>query len=131
MTPRVSEGGFTLIEVMIAVIILGIGLTALAGGSALVTRQVGRGRVVTVATQLATQKLDSLRMLAAIPNGGGARCTHGSFATGGPSTTRGVTLNWRVLNGVAARTRDVAVTVSYATLRGARAVTLTSTIGCY
>ncbi|MGH7517619.1 MAG: type IV pilus modification PilV family protein [Gemmatimonadales bacterium] len=131
MTPRVSEGGFTLIEVMIAVIILGIGLTALAGGSALVTRQVSRGRVVTVATQLATQKLDSLRMLAAIPNGGGARCTHWSFVSGGPSATRGVTLNWRVLNGAAARTRDVAVTVSYATLRGARTVTLNSTIGCY
>ena len=57
--------GFTLLEVMIAVIILGLGITALAGGSMLVTRQVGRGKVVTVATQLATQKMDSLRMLAA------------------------------------------------------------------
>lgn len=123
--------GFTLLEVMVAVIILGIGITALAGGSALVTRQVGRGRVVTVATQLATQKMDSLRMLAGRVDGGGNRCTHGGFVSGGPSTVRGVTLNWRVLNGTVPRTRNVAVVASYATLRGTRNVSLNTQVGCY
>ncbi len=126
-----NDKGFTLIEVMVAVIILGVGLTALAGASALVSRQVGRGRVVTVATQLATQKLDSLRMLGNRPNGAGARCTHGGFASGGPSIVRGVTLDWRVLNGAAPRTRDVRVVATYATLRGVRNVTLNTTVGCY
>lgn len=126
-----NDRGFTLIEVMIAVIILGVGLTALAGASALVSRQVGRGRVVTVATQLATQKLDSLRMLGSRPDGAGARCTHGGFANGGPSSVRGVTLNWRIVNGAAPRTRDVQVVATYATLRGVRNVTLNTTVGCY
>ena len=126
-----SNRGFTLLEVMIAVIILGIGITALAGGSALVTRQVGRGKVVTVATQYATQKMDSLRMLAARVDGGGNRCTHGGFVTGGPSTVRGVTLNWRVLNGSAPRTRNVAVSATYSTIRGTRTITLNTQVGCY
>ena len=126
-----NQRGFTLIEVMIAVIVLGIGITALAGGAAMASRQVGRGRIVTVANQLATQKADSLRMLAAQPDGAGNRCTHAGFVSGGPVTTRAVTLSWRVLNGVAARTRDVAVIASYNTPAGARNVTLTTTVGCY
>lgn len=131
MNTRRAERGFSVIEVMVAVIILGFGVTALVGSSALVTRQVGRGRMNTVATQLATQKLDSLRMLGARVDGGGNRCTHAGFTSGGPSTVRGVSLNWRVLAGVVPRTRDVAVAASYATPRGTRSVTLNTTIGCY
>jgi prepilin-type N-terminal cleavage/methylation domain-containing protein len=131
MTMTRDLRGFTLIEVMIAIIVLGIGITALAGGAAMASRQVGRGRIVTVANQLATQKLDSLRMLAAQPDGGGNRCTHGGFVTGGPVTTRAVTLTWRVLNGTAPRTRDVAVVASYNSRYGARNVTLNTTVGCY
>jgi hypothetical protein len=51
--------------------------------------------------------------------------------SGGPSTVRGVTLNWRVLNGTVPRTRNVAVVASYATLRGTRNVTLNTQVGCY
>ena len=126
-----NSKGFTLLEVMVAVIILGLGITALAGGSMLVTRQVGRGKVVTVATQLASQKMDSLRMLAARVDGGGNRCTHGGFVSGGPSTVRGITLNWRVLNGSAARTRNVAVSATYSTIRGAKTIALNTQVGCY
>ncbi|MGH7631219.1 MAG: type IV pilus modification PilV family protein [Gemmatimonadales bacterium] len=128
---RANERGFTLIEVMIAVLVLGIGITALAGGAAMASRQIGRGRMVTVAQQLATQKVDSLRMLAAQPDGGGNRCTHAGFVSGGPVTTRAVTLSWRVVNGAAARTRDVAVVASYNTQYGARNVTFNTTVGCY
>jgi prepilin-type N-terminal cleavage/methylation domain-containing protein len=126
-----NRRGFTLLEVMIAVIILGLGITALAGGSMLVTRQVGRGKVVTIATQLATQKLDSLRMLGARVDAGGNRCTHAGFVGGGPSTVRGITLNWQVTNGINLRTRRVTVTSTYQTLRGARTVQLNTQVGCY
>jgi prepilin-type N-terminal cleavage/methylation domain-containing protein len=126
-----SNKGFTMIEVMIAIMILGIGITALAGGSALVTRQVSRGRIVTVASQLAEQKLDSLRMLAAQPNGAGARCTHAGLVGGGPSTVRGVTLTWTVANGAVAKTRDLSVVAAYNTLRGVRNVTFNTTVGCF
>ena len=43
-----QRGGFTLVEVLIAVIVLGIGVTALVGSSALVTRMVGRGKSETL-----------------------------------------------------------------------------------
>jgi prepilin-type N-terminal cleavage/methylation domain-containing protein len=55
VSPRVNEGGFTVIEVIVAVLVLTIGVTALVGSSALVTRQVGRGRIVTIANQRAAQ----------------------------------------------------------------------------
>jgi prepilin-type N-terminal cleavage/methylation domain-containing protein len=126
-----NSKGFTLLEVMIAVIVLGLGITALAGGSMLVTRQVGRGKVVTVATQLASQKMDSLRMLAARVDGGGNRCTHAGFVTGGPSTVRGVTLNWSVANGGVPRTRNVAVSATYSTIRGTKTIALNTQVGCY
>lgn len=126
-----NSKGFTLLEVMVAVIILGLGITALAGGSMLVTRQVGRGKVVTVATQLASQKMDSLRMLAARVDGGGNRCTHAGFVTGGPSTVRGITLNWSVANSAAPRTRNVAVSATYSTIRGTKTIALNTQVGCY
>ena len=40
-----TTAGFTLIEVMVALIILGVGILALSGSSAMVNRMIGRGRV--------------------------------------------------------------------------------------
>ena len=51
---KTSERGFTLVEVLIAVVVLGIGVTALVGSSALVTRMVGRGASETKAAEAAT-----------------------------------------------------------------------------
>ena len=43
-TNRQREAGFTIIEVMIAVVILTVGLLGLTATSALVTRMLGRGQ---------------------------------------------------------------------------------------
>ncbi len=131
MNPQPCERGFSLIEVLIAVIVLGVGVTALAGGSALVTRQVSRGRSVTIANQLATQKLDSLRFLAALPNGASQRCTNAGFVSGGPSSVRGVALNWSVIGGtMGPNTRDVSVVATYPVRGGTRNITLRTVVGC-
>ncbi|HET7423421.1 MAG TPA: prepilin-type N-terminal cleavage/methylation domain-containing protein, partial [Gemmatimonadales bacterium] len=61
---KTSERGFTLVEVLIAVIVLGIGVTALVGSSAMVTRMVGRGSSETKAAEAANVRLESMRLLA-------------------------------------------------------------------
>jgi Tfp pilus assembly protein PilV len=124
----VNEGGFTVIEVIVAVLVLTIGVTALVGSSALVTRQVGRGRIVTIANQLATQKLEELRRAAARRSGGN-RCADAGFASGGPSTVRSVTLQWTVATSGTAR--QVSVTASYPRQGGTSSFTLTTIVGCY
>ena len=48
-----------MVEVLIAVTILSVGVIAMAGTSAMVTRMIGRGKIDTRAAQLATLKMDS------------------------------------------------------------------------
>ncbi len=129
MSARSAQGGFTLVEVLIAVLVLGIGITALVGTSALVTRQIGRGRIVTIANQLANQKLDELRRRAARKVGGNY-CADPNFVSGGPVTTRGVTYSWNVVV-VAGKSSTVTVTASYPVQTGTRGFSITTMVGCY
>lgn len=118
-----ARSGFTLVEVLVAVTILTVGVIALAGSSATVTRMIGRGKIDTRAAQLATQQVDSLRVAAYFTT---PRCT--ALASGGPATTDNVTLSWTVVaNGTR---RDVNVSASYATGRGTRTEVLTTYIEC-
>jgi prepilin-type N-terminal cleavage/methylation domain-containing protein len=120
-----SEGGFTLVEVLMAVIILGVGVTALVGSSAMVTRMVGRGKSETVAAQTANQRIETLRALAyATPT----HCTHASFASGGPLTTNGIRERWIV--SVAAKVASVSDTVTHRVARGTHTDILTTRIEC-
>lgn len=123
-----GKAGFTIVELMVAVLVLGVGITALVGSSALVTRQIGRGRMMTLANEVATRRLEMLR-LAARPVGTGAPCSQSSFASGGPNTTRGVTESWTVSG--SGSTRTVTVTVSYRVKDGTASSTLRTVIGCY
>ena len=118
-----ERSGFTLIEVLVAVTILAVGVIAMAGSAAAVTRMIGRGKIDTRVAQLTTAKVDSLRLVAYSTT---PRCT--ALATGGPSASDHVNLSWTVtVNGTG---RDVNVSASYATARGARTDTLTTYIEC-
>ncbi|MBA3258892.1 MAG: prepilin-type N-terminal cleavage/methylation domain-containing protein [Gemmatimonadales bacterium] len=120
---RRSRSGFTLVEVLVAVMILGVGVVALAGSSATVTRMIGRGKIDTRAAQFATQQVEALRLIAYSTT---PRCT--ALANGGPQTTANVTVSWGVtVNGTG---RDVDVSVSYATPGGTRTEVLTTYIEC-
>jgi Tfp pilus assembly protein PilV len=123
-----DEQGFTVVEIVVAVLVLMVGVTALVGTSALVTRQVGRGRIVTIANQMASQKLDSLRALGGQNRTGTGRCTATGFASGGPTTTRGVTLQWFVTG--TGKSRTLQVNADYRVKGGTRTLTLTSIVGC-
>ena len=120
-----ARAGFTLVEVLVAVVVLGIGIVALAGSAAMVTRMIGRGQMGTRAAQLASQRLELLRNAAYRTN---PRCTDASFASGGPVTAQGVTETWVIQAGTP---RIITETVTYRTANGGtHNDVFTTKIGC-
>jgi prepilin-type N-terminal cleavage/methylation domain-containing protein len=118
-----SRSGFTLVEVLVAITIMSVGLVALAGASATVTRMIGRGKIDTRAAQLATQQVEMLRLQAYST---APWCT--ALANGGPQTTDRVTLSWLVaVNGSG---RRIDVSAAYPTARGTRTQVVTTYIEC-
>ena len=120
-----SRSGFTLIEVLVAVTLLSVGVVAMASSAGMVNRMVGRGKVDTRAAQLATLKLDSLRVSAYSTT---PRCT--ALANGGPDAIGNVSLSWTVAIAATGTGRDVSVSASYATPQGTHTEALTTYIEC-
>ena len=120
--------GFTLVEVLIAILILAVGIIALAGSSASVTRMIGRGKIETRAAHAATRRMEQLRLAAAVRAEGGLRCSSPAFASGGPVIGAGMSERWQVLG--SGRVRQVRVSVSYLTVRGPRTAELETRITC-
>jgi type II secretory pathway pseudopilin PulG len=124
-----SERGFTVVEVVVAMLVLIIGATALVGSSGLVSRQIGRGRAISNATQVAVQRLETLRRVANRRTAvGGARCLDANFASG-TATTRGMSEAWSVTN--AGTLRTAVDTVAYGRTGGTSRVVLRTLIACY
>lgn len=86
-----GRGGFTIIEVLVAVVILGVGVVALVGSSASSTRMIGRGRSATRAVQAATERMEILRADAYRTS---PDCT--ALASGSDSASTGVVTTWTV-----------------------------------
>lgn len=61
-----NERGFTIVEVIIAVIVLSVGLLGLVTTAALVTRMIARGQRSAVASTFASQRMERLRPAACI-----------------------------------------------------------------
>ncbi len=59
-----NERGFTIIEVIIAVIVLTVGLLGLVSSAALTTRMIARGQRSAVAAAFAAQRMEQLRRAA-------------------------------------------------------------------
>ena len=123
-----AESGFTLVEVLLAVVVLGIGITALAGSSALVTRMVSRGQMATRAAEVAAARMDSLRVLAYSTT---PRCTAGAFVNGSRSgTANNVAESWTIV-ATTAKSRTITEIVTQKTARGrTHADTIVTVIGC-
>lgn len=123
-----GERGFTVVEVMVAIMILTTGIFALAGASAIVTRTIGGAKWQTTASEVARQRMEWLRMLAASTPG--ALCTSLSFtSSAAPVTTQGIQEEWEVPpNGIL---RTVRVITSYRPAGRARVDTLSSRISCF
>lgn len=101
---RGTRAGFTLVELLVAMIIFAVGMLGLAATAGSVTRMMGGAKRQTIAAQVAQSRIERLR---ATP------CT---TLTSGSETVRGVTNFWTV----SAVTRGVNVTdsVVFATSRG-------------
>jgi prepilin-type N-terminal cleavage/methylation domain-containing protein len=119
------RSGFTLVEALVAVVVVGIGILALMSASASVTRMIGRGKMETRAALAASQRMEVLRSAAGATS---PRCANPAFSSGGPVMAGGVAEKWEVApNG---KVRPVRVTVTYLTVRGLRTASLETRITC-
>jgi type IV pilus assembly protein PilV len=122
-----NRGGFTLIEVMVAIIILSVGVLGLISTSALVTRMIGRGNMTTKATQLAQTRLEILRQQALSSTPSCSSLGSSGTATG-PS---GMSEAWTVTTpSGTTNLRQFSVTVTYPIAKGTRTATMTTQIRC-
>ena len=120
-----SDSGFTLVEVLVAIMVMSIGIIAMAGSTAMVTRMIGRGKVETRVAQAASRRIEALRLTASSTS---PRCTAGGFANGGPVTANGLTESWTVP--AAGRVRAVEVNITYRTAQGPRTASIQTRIDC-
>ena len=113
---RRARAGFTLVEVIVAMLIFTVGLLAMAGTAGMVVRQMGDSNRMTVASAVARSRIEQLRL---------APCTLGMS---GSATTRGVTEAWRLTPMV--RSSRIDVTVSFTTKNGTRSQSYRSMVPC-
>lgn len=123
---RRSTTGFTLVEVLIAVVILSIGVIALAGSSGMITRMIGQGKRTSAAVQVGASRLEGLRQTARRTS---PPCLDPAFATGGPVVTDQVTESWVVPGSGASRT--VLAIVTYSRVGGTATDTLVTVVRCF
>ena len=102
---RRARRGFSIVELIVGVTLLGVGVLALAGTSAVVSRLLQQGGTHVVVTNLARARFEKLRA---------QRCP----VAAGSATSFRVTENWAVLSSVpASRLYEVRDSLAY-TVRG-------------
>jgi len=97
---RGRRDGFTIAEVIIAMVILSVGLLALASGSVGVVRQMRAGNQAAIAAMVAQSRMEKMRS---------RTCSNISTGT---TTTSGMSEKWTV-TALSARVSAVAETVTY------------------
>jgi type IV pilus assembly protein PilV len=119
MSPHSThQGGFTVVEVLVAIILLCLGLLAIVGTTAHTTRMIAAGRWHTQATALGRRITEALR---------GEPCpVPGSGVAGeGPLEAR-----WTVAPLAGGTARRVLVTIAAPGVRRWRADTVAATVVC-
>jgi prepilin-type N-terminal cleavage/methylation domain-containing protein len=95
-----ARRGFTLIELMVTVFLLGVGLAGLVATSGAVSRMMGGSSREATAATIAASRFETLR---------GGTC---ASIVAGTATTRGVSESWRVTK-IDAHRWDVTDSVSF------------------
>ncbi len=99
---RRARRGTSLVEILIAAVMLTVAVMGLLGASSSVSRQMGAGRRQMVAASIAQRRLDSLQSLP---------CTTLSAAGSGSGTSSGISESWTVTGSGATRTIQLSLTV--------------------
>lgn len=102
---RTARRGATLVELMVAMLLLSVGLFSVLGTSGSVVKQLGGGRNQTVAAGIAQARLDSLTSI------GCQSLTPGNATTSGTSTRRDIEESWTVVDGRNIKTIQITMTV--------------------
>lgn len=111
-----TRAGFTLVELMVAILMFTVGLLALASTSAVIVGQMGDASRMGVAASVAQTRIERLRS--------GACATTQT----GTSNTRGVSESWTVTP--MTRSAQIDVTITYSTRRGLRSQSYRSMMRC-
>ena len=120
---KASTQGFTLAEVLVAIMILSVGVLAIAASSGSVYRMLGYGRLSTEAAHVASTRLELLRRQA---NSTTPRCT--SLANGVDTVTAGIIESWAVSG--TGLNRSVVVVVNTPTGHGPAHDSIFSMLDC-
>jgi type IV pilus assembly protein PilV len=115
-SPR--RGGFTLVEVMVAMLIFTVGLLGLATTSAVVIKQMGDAGRMGIAASVAQARMEKLRV---------APCN--TAIASRTDTTRGIITTYSLTTQT--RSSRIDVTVRYNTRNGSRTQSYRSTIPCF
>jgi prepilin-type N-terminal cleavage/methylation domain-containing protein len=110
--------GFTVVEVMVAVMILSVGLMGMVTTAGVVTRMIGTGHRLTQASSLAAGRVEWLRARGCPAAGRGGE-TRGSFI-----------ITWQVSEVSGGRARGIVVRVTRPTTGGARTDSLATVQLC-
>jgi prepilin-type N-terminal cleavage/methylation domain-containing protein len=104
---RSFQAGFTLVEVVLALLMLAVGILALVGSSAMVTRMIGQGRRATLVSQVGAARIEWLRQLAGSTT---PACAHPRL-TAGSAVTTGIREAWTVAG--SGNAREVMLALEY------------------
>lgn len=102
-----SKNGFTLAEVLVAIVILSVGLLAIAASSGSVYRMLGHGKMSTEVAHIASTRMELLRREA---NRTTPRCTSVGLAGGVDTPATNVVETWTVTGTGLSRNVIIAIT---------------------
>jgi len=102
---RRSRRGASLVELIVAMLLLSVGLFSVLGTSGSVSRTLGGGMRQTVAASIAQARIDSLTSI------GCQSLTPGGSTSSGSGASRGIEEKWSVVDGRNVKRINVALTV--------------------
>ena len=122
---RSSRYGLTVAEALVAVVVLTVGVLALVGSSAQVSRMIARGRHATVAAMVAAARVERLRQIARSTS---PPCTSSEWRSDSAAQV-GVTESWHILD-AAGIVRRLQVVVRHRTPTGVATDTVVTAFLC-
>lgn len=117
MVRRPGRAGFTLVELIVAMLMLTIGLLGLAGVGAVVLKQMKGGTYQTIAASIAQSRFEQFE---------GDPC---ASIVGGSATVRGMTESWTAV-ALGSRAKTLRDTVTFVGTSGTKKVGIHTVVAC-